>query len=96
MKKRIRDAGLIQFDHKLRPEKLVSYDAYNAGTGPQPVVCCRCADGPAVVPSVRDVCTRCIAAVWVSRVTEAAMTAMRQPMIVCVECMATTLQEEQL
>ena len=94
MKKRIRDAGLIQFDHKLRLEKRVSYDEYNAGTDPQPVVCMRCADGPAAVPSVRDVCTHCLAAVWLSRTTEVAMTHMRQPAILCMECMTTHLKQE--
>jgi hypothetical protein len=75
------DAGLIQLGPNLKPEKHVSYDVYNAGDGPQPVVCLRCADGPSAVPSVRDVCVKCFAAVWVSRRTEAAMTHMRQPEI---------------
>jgi hypothetical protein len=83
----IRDAGLIEFDRQLRPEKHVSFDDYNAGTGPQPVVCLRCADGPPAVPSVRDVCTRCLSAVWLSRVTEAALTQLRQPVLVCMQCM---------
>ena len=39
MRKPIRDAGLIQFGPNLKPEKVVSYDEYNAGDGPQPVVC---------------------------------------------------------
>jgi hypothetical protein len=86
-KKRLRDLGLIQFDHQLSPKQHVSYDAYNAGTGPQPVVCLRCADGPAAVPSVRDVCTRCLSAVWLSRVTEAALTQLRQPVLICMQCM---------
>gem|GEM_PF-4541584 len=38
-RERIRDLGLIQFDRQLRPEKRVSYDEYNTGEGPQPVVC---------------------------------------------------------
>ena len=90
----IRDAGLIQFGPNLQPEKLVSYDDFNAGTDPQPVVCMRCANGPSSVPSVRDVCVKCFAAVWVSRVTEVAMTQMRQPAIICMECMGTALKEE--
>ncbi len=85
-KQRIRAAGLIQFGPGLRPEKTVSYDDYNTGTGPQPVVCARCAEGPAAVPSVRDVCTQCLAAVWVSQVTDLAMTQMRQPVLLCFPC----------
>jgi hypothetical protein len=94
MKKGIRDAGLIQFGPGMTPEKVVSYDAFNAGDDPQPVVCLRCADGPAVSPSVRDVCTRCFAAVWVSRITEAAMTHLRQPVLVCMSCVAQELPDE--
>lgn len=89
----IRDLGLIQLGPEMTIEKHLSYDAYNAGAGPQPVVCLRCADGPPLVPSVRDVCGTCLAAVWVSRVTEAAMTALRQPEILCTACLATALQE---
>lgn len=89
MSKRHRDRGLIQFGKGMKPEKRVSYDEYNAGTGPQPVVCQRCADGPPVVASVRDVCVRCLAAVWLSRSTEEAMTYMRQPEIRCMHCVAT-------
>src|SRR5438309_1216679 len=40
--KRTRDRGFIQFGPYMQPEKLVSYDEFNAGTGPQPVVCQRC------------------------------------------------------
>jgi len=94
MRKRIRDLGLIQFGPNMQPEKRVSYDEYNAGAGPQPVVCQRCADGPPVVPSVRDVCVKCLAAVWMSRATEVSMTHMRQPEIICMACLATALQEE--
>jgi hypothetical protein len=95
MRKRIRDLGLIQFGSTMQPEQRVSYGAYNAGDGPQPVVCLRCADGPPAVPAAREVCGTCLAAVWLSRTTEAAMTHMRQPVIVCTACLATTLKEEQ-
>ena len=91
-RQRLRDAGLIQFGPGLRPEQVISYDAFNAGAGPQPVVCARCADGPPAVPSVRDVCTQCLAAVWVSRVTELAMTHMRQPVLRCFPCAMTAAE----
>jgi len=58
------------------------------------VVCQRCADGPPVVASVRDVCVRCLAAVWMSRATEEAMTHMRQPEIRCMQCVAVELEQE--
>ena len=93
-RERIRDLGLIQFDRQLRPEKRVSYDEYNTGEGPQPVVCMRCADGPPEVPSVRDVCVKCLAAVWLSRTTEAAMTHMRQPEILCMQCLGTARKDD--
>src|SRR5438132_13774683 len=92
---RIRDAGLIQFGKGMKPEKLVSYDDFNAGDGPQPVVCQRCADGPPAVPSVRDVCVRCLAAVWISRGTEESTTQMRQPELWCMQCLAAHLEAEQ-
>jgi hypothetical protein len=59
VRKRSRDRGLIQLGKGRQPAKRISYDEFNEGTGPQPVVCQRCADGPPVVPSVRDVCVRC-------------------------------------
>jgi hypothetical protein len=92
--KRTRDRGLSQLGKGMQPEKRVSYNALNAGTGPQPVVCQRCADGPPVVASVRDVCVCCLAAVWLSRTTEAAMTHMRQPEIRCMQCVAADLEQE--
>jgi hypothetical protein len=92
--KRNRDRGLIQFGKGMKPEKRLSFDEFNTGTGPQPVVCQRCADGPPVVASVRDVCVRCLAAVWLSRTTEAAMTHMRQPEILCMQCVAVALEQE--
>ena len=94
MSKRNRDRGLIQLGKGMQPEKRLSYDEFNAGTGPQPVVCQRCADGPPIVASVRDVCVRCLAAVWLSRATEEAMTHMRQPEILCVHCVAMELEQE--
>ncbi len=94
MSKRNRDRGLIQLGKGMQPEKRLSYDAFNAGTGPQPVVCQRCADGPPVVASVRDVCVRCLAAVWLSRTTEEAMTHIRQPEILCMHCVAVELEQE--
>ena len=83
MRKRTRDRGLLQLGKGMQPDKRVSYDELNAGTGPQPVVA-----------SVRDVCVRCLAAVWLSRTTEEAMTHMRQPEIRCVHCVATELEQE--
>lgn len=94
MSKRSRARGLIQLGKGMKPDKLVSYDEYNAGDGPQPVVCQRCADGPPVVASVRDVCVRCLAAVWLSRATEEAMAHMRQPEIRCMQCVAVELEQE--
>ena len=94
MSKRTRARGLIQFGKGMTPEKLVSYEAFNDGDGPQPVVCQRCADGPPVVASVRDVCVRCFAAVWMSRATDEAMTHMRQPEILCMQCVAMELEKE--
>ena len=94
MSKRTRDRGLIQLGKGMKPEKRVSYEEFNAGTGPQPVVCQRCADGPPAVVSVRDVCVRCLAAVWLSRTTEEAMTHMRQPEILCMHCVATDREQE--
>ena len=95
MSKRTRARGLIQFGKGMKPEKRISYDEYNDGDGPQPVVCQRCADGPPVVASVRDVCVRCLAAVWLSRTTEEAMTHLRQPEILCLQCVASDLEQEQ-
>jgi len=94
MSKRTRARGLIQFGKGMKPEKLVSYEEFNEGDGPQPVVCQRCADGLPVVASVRDVCVRCLAAVWMSRATEEAMTHMRQPEICCMQCVAMDLEKE--
>jgi hypothetical protein len=93
MRKHSREASLIQLGPNMTLEKLMSFDDYNAGEGPQPVVCLRCTDGPAAVPSVRDVCVKCLAAVWMSRGTEASMTHMRQPEIICMACLATALRE---
>jgi len=78
----------------MTPEKLVSYAEFNDGDGPQPVVCQRCADGPPVVASVRDVGVRCLTAVWMSRATDEAMTHMRQPEILCMQCVAMELEKE--
>jgi|SRR5260370_568210 hypothetical protein len=94
MSKRTRALGLIQFGKGMRPEKRLSYDEYNDGAGPQPVVCLRCGDGPPAVASVRDVCVRCLAAVWLSRTTEEAMTHMRQPEILCMPCVAAEMQQD--
>src|SRR5260370_9362493 len=79
MSKRTRALGLIQFGKGMRPEKRLSYDEYNDGAGPQPVVCLRCGDGPPAVASVRDVCVRCLAAVRLSRTPEGAITHLRPP-----------------
>jgi hypothetical protein len=88
-RKRSRDVGLIQFDHQRRPEKRVSYDEYNTGEGPQPVVGMRCADGPPEVSSVQGVCVKGLAAIWLSWTTEAAMMHMRHPAILCMPCLGT-------
>jgi hypothetical protein len=94
MSKRTRARGLIQFGKGITPENLVSYEEFNDGDGPQPVVCQRCAHGPPVVAAVRDVCVRCLAAVCMSRATEEAMTHMRQPEIRCMQCVAMALEQE--
>jgi len=93
--KRPRSRGLIQWGKRMKPDKLLSYEEFNNGDGAQPVVCQRCADGPPVVASVRDVCVRCLAAVWLSRATEEAMTHMRRPEILCVQCLTMELETGQ-
>jgi len=37
---------------------------------------------------------RCLAAVWISRATDEAMTHMRQPEILCMQCVAMELEKE--
>ncbi len=82
-----RVAHFIQLDKDMQPDGVLPTEEVNRGTGPQPVLCLRCADGPSVVPSVRDVCARCLAPVWVSRETEVALTVMRQPELWCLPCL---------
>lgn len=88
-----RRRGFVQLGKDFQPGKRLSYEEVNAGVGPQPIVCCRCADGPSAVPSVRDVCVRCLAVVWVSRETDAELALMRQPELWCMECLEAHLKE---
>jgi hypothetical protein len=94
MKRSTKDGGVIQLGRTLQLEKVLSYDEFNQGDGPQRVVCLRWSDGPAAVPSQRDVCARCLAAVWVSRSTQEAVQSLRQPLILCAPCATAELQQD--
>ncbi len=92
-----RPRGVTQFiavDKDRQPIRVLPTEEVNRGTGPQPVLCARCADGPPVVPSGRDVCARCGAAVWVSRETHAGLALLRQPELWCLACLEAHLGRE--
>jgi hypothetical protein len=78
----------------LRLEPGPSYAEFNAGTEPQYVVCAP-ATAPPAVPSTRGQCRVCAAEVWVASSTRMAMAQMRDPRLLCLDCMVAKMEEEQ-
>jgi hypothetical protein len=93
MPRRQHPQDLLVIGKDFRSTASVSYADFNAGTGPQPVVCHRVSDGPPAVPSRQATCDHCLARVWVAPSTEAAMRQMRAPTVRCLVCFVTQIKE---
>jgi hypothetical protein len=94
MPKRRHPQDLFVLGKEFHPVARLSYTDFNAGTGPQPVVCQRISDGPPAVPSRTATCARCLARVWVAPSTEAAMRQMRAPTVICLACCEAQIEAE--
>jgi len=85
---------LVQLSPDLEVERFVSYDDVNAAQDRQPIVCIRVSDGPALVPSKRETCEKCLAQVWVAAETEVALRRFTNPLLVCLACALPMMREE--
>jgi hypothetical protein len=78
---------------RLHLEPGPSFAEFNAQKGRQYIVCIPVTLAPAVASTVGQ-CTQCQADVWVAPSTRQAMTQIREPRLLCLDCMVAQVEAE--
>lgn len=92
MKRRRRVTHVVKLDRELRQVARLSLADYNAGSKPQPIICCRVADGPPHIASRQGTCDLCLARIWIAPSTEDLLPQMRAPTLWCMPCLLDQLK----
>jgi len=90
--KRRRPTHVVELDREGRPTRALPLTDFNAGSKPQPVICCRVADGPPHIASRQGTCDLCLERIWIAPSTADLVPQMRAPTLWCMPCLIEQLK----